>query len=171
MVFYCSGESTDLQDTAQLLIYIRGINENFQITEELLTMEFLKGTTTGKDMYSSVTSSLSRSRLSLDKLASITTDGTPSLTGKHSGLLKLINNKIEEEFPTHSVLSFHYIIHQESLCKSSLQLKHVMDPVVHAVNLLRTRGLKHRQFRSFLDDMEADFTDVPYHTNVRWLSM
>ena len=164
-------DSTDLQETAQLLIYIRGINENFQITEELLTMESLKGTTTGKDMYNSIINSLSRSRLSLDKLASITTNGAPSLTGTHSGLVKLINNKIEEDFPTHSALSFHCIIHQESLCKSSLQLKHAMDPVVHAVNLLRARELKHRQFRSLLEDMEADFTDVLYHTNVRWLSM
>ena len=139
-------ESTGVQDTAKLLIYIRGINENFQITEELLTMEYLKGTTTGKDMSNSVISTLSRSRLSLDKLACITTDGAPSLTGKHSGLVKLINNKIEEDFPTHSALFFHCIIHQESLCESSLLLKHVMDPVLHTVNLLRARGLKHTQF-------------------------
>ena len=46
-----------------------------------------------------------------------------------------------------------------------------MDPVVRAVNLIRARGLKHRQFRSFLEDIEADFTDVLYHTNIRWLSM
>ena len=46
-----------------------------------------------------------------------------------------------------------------------------MDPVVRAVNSIRARGLKHRQFRSFLEDIEADFTDVLYHTNVRWLSM
>ena len=39
------------------------------------------------------------------------------------------------------------------------------------MNLIRLRGLKHRQFRSFLEDIEADFTDVLYHTNVRWLSM
>ena len=63
-------ESTDLQDIAQLLIYIRGINENFQITEELLTIESLEGTTTGKDMYNRVISSLSRSRSSLDELSS-----------------------------------------------------------------------------------------------------
>ena len=35
----------------------------------------------------------------------------------------------------------------------------------------RARGLKHRQFQSFLEDIEADFTDVLYHTNVHWLSM
>ena len=32
-------ESTDINDTAQLLIFVRGISENFEITEELLSME------------------------------------------------------------------------------------------------------------------------------------
>ena len=164
-------ESTDIQDTAQLLIYLRGIDENFEITEKLLSMECLKDTITGKDLYSSVINRLIRSGLSLDKLASITTDGAPSLTGKHSGLVKLMSDKIKENFPLHSVLSFHCIIHQESLCKSSLKLKHVMDPLVRAVNSIRARGLKHRQFRSFLKDIKADFIDVVNHTNVRWLSM
>ena len=124
-------------------------------------MESLKDSTTGKDLFESVIYSITRSRSSLDKLASITTDGAPSLTGKHSGLMKLINN----------ALSFHCIIHQESLCKSSLKFKHIMDPVVSAVNLIRARGLNHRQFRNFLEDIEADFTDILYHTNVCWLNM
>ncbi|XP_036357567.1 general transcription factor II-I repeat domain-containing protein 2A-like [Octopus sinensis] len=164
-------ESTDIQDTAQLLIYIRGIDENFEITEELLSMESLKDTTTGKDLFNSVINSSIRSGLTLNKLASITTDGAPSLTSKHSGLVKLLNDKIKEDFPLHSVLFFHCIIHQESLCKSSLKLKHVIEPVVRAVNLIRSRRLKHRQFRSFLEDVEADFTDVLYYTNVRLLSI
>lgn len=164
-------ESTDCQDTAQLLIYIRGIDDNFVITEELLSIESLKDTTTGKDLYDSVMNSMMKSGLCLGKLASITTDGAPSLRGKHCGFVKLMNNTIKEKFPLNDVLSFHCIIHQESLCKSSLNIKHIMDPVVHAVNLIRARGLNHRQFRSFLEDIEADFSDVLYHTNVRWLSM
>ncbi|CAI9723916.1 transcription factor II-I repeat domain-containing 2-like [Octopus vulgaris] len=163
--------STDIQETTQLLIYIRGIDENFEITEELLSMESLKDTTTGKDLFNSVINSSIRSGLTLNKLARITTDGAPALTGKHSGLVKLLNDKIKEDFPLHSVLSFHCIIHQESLCKSSLKLKDVIEPMVRAVNLIRSRGLKHRQFRSFLEDVEADFTDVLYYTNVRWLSI
>ena len=110
-------ESTDIQDTAQLLIYFRGIDENFEITEELLSIESIKDTVSRNDLYSSVINSLIRSGLSLDKLASITTDGAPSLTGKHSGLVKLMNDKIKEDFPLHNALSFHCIIHQESLPK------------------------------------------------------
>ena len=36
-------ESNNIKDTAQLLIFIRGINDSFEITEEFLTMESLKG--------------------------------------------------------------------------------------------------------------------------------
>ena len=126
-------ENTDAQDTAQLLIYIREIDDSFKITEELLSMEFLKDSTTGKDLFESVINSITRSGLRLDKLASTTTDGAHSLTGKHSGLVKLMNDKIKEEFPLHTALSFHCIIHQESLCKSSLQFKHSMDRVMSAV--------------------------------------
>ena len=142
-------ESTDILDTAQLLIFIRGIDEHFCITEELLSMESLKGSTTGQDMFDAVMHSLEKSQLCLDKLVSITTDGAPSLTGKHSGLIKRINFKIQADHPLHKVHSFHCIIHQESLCKSRLDFKHVVDPVVQAVNVIRSRGRNHRQFREF----------------------
>ena len=40
--FLALDESTDNEDTAQLLIFIRGINENFVITEESLGLESMK---------------------------------------------------------------------------------------------------------------------------------
>ena len=97
-------ESTDVLDTAQLLIFIRGIDEHFCITEELLSMESLKGTTTAQDIFDSVMHSLEKSELCLDKLVSITTDGVPSLTGKHSGLIKRMNDKNQADYPLHTVL-------------------------------------------------------------------
>ena len=164
-------ESTDIEDTAQLLVFIRGFDENFKINEELLSLEHLKDTTSGKDLLESVENCLDRSGLPLHKLASITTDGAPALTGKNVGLIKLLNDKVKREHPLHSVMSFHCIIHQESLCKSVLDLKHVIDPVVHVINLIRARGLNHRQFKHLLDDMESEYSDVLYHSKVRWLSL
>ena len=52
-----------------------------------------------------------------------------------------------------------------------MDFKHVVDPVVQAVNVIRSKGLNHRQFRDFLQDIHSDFSDVLYHTNVRWLSL
>jgi hypothetical protein len=41
-------ENTDIKDTAKLLIFIRGVDKNFEITEELAGMLFMIGRTTGK---------------------------------------------------------------------------------------------------------------------------
>lgn len=109
-------ESTDIQDTAQLLIFIRGIDDKFVITEELLSLEHLKDTTTGQDLFDNVNQCLDRFELSLDKLASVTTDGAPSLTGKNVGLIRKINDEVKNLHPGHTILSFHCIIHQTSVC-------------------------------------------------------
>ncbi|VVC45919.1 Hypothetical protein CINCED_3A001718 [Cinara cedri] len=36
-------ESTDIVDSAQLIVFIRGINEKFEITEEIAAVSTLKG--------------------------------------------------------------------------------------------------------------------------------
>ena len=45
-----------------------------------------------------------------------------------------------------------------------------MSIVKHAVNFIRSRRMKHRQFRSFLADIESAYNDVVYYSEVRWLS-
>ena len=52
-VFYSLAldESNDVRDKAQLLIFVRWINDNFEIIEELLAMESLKGTTRREDLF------------------------------------------------------------------------------------------------------------------------
>ncbi|XP_076147302.1 general transcription factor II-I repeat domain-containing protein 2-like [Alosa pseudoharengus] len=164
-------ESNDVKDTAQLLIFIRGINDNFEITEEFLAMESLKGTTRGEDLYNHVSAAIERRKLPWSKLANVTTDGSPNLTGRHVGLLKRIQDKVKEENPDQDVIFLHCIIHQESLCKSILQLDHVMKPVVKLVNFIRAKGLHHRQFIAFLEETNADHHDLLYHSHVRWLSL
>lgn len=47
-------ESCDVHDTAQLLIFLRGITEDFKVTEELAAMQSMKGTTTGSDLFRQV---------------------------------------------------------------------------------------------------------------------
>ncbi|XP_076737841.1 general transcription factor II-I repeat domain-containing protein 2-like [Maylandia zebra] len=164
-------ESNDVKDTAQLLIFIRGINETFEITEEFLTMESLKGQTRGEDLFERVSAAIENMKLPWSKLVNVTTDGSPNLTGKNVGLLRRIQNKVKDENSDQDVIFLHCIIHQESLCKSVLQLNHVVNPVVKLVNFIRARGLQHRQFIAFLEETDADHQDLLYHSRVRWLSL
>ena len=67
-------ESTDQSDTAQLVIFIRGIDENFNIIEEMLDLCQIKGTATGKDIYEFVNLSLDKFNIDRKNIYSITTD-------------------------------------------------------------------------------------------------
>lgn len=87
------------------------------------------------------------------------------MTGKRNGFVALMRNSI-----THTIIQHHCIIHQEQLCAKVLDLKHVMDKVVQTVNLIRARGLNHRQFQAFLADVGSDHEDIVYFSRVRWLS-
>ncbi|GCC44854.1 hypothetical protein chiPu_0028985, partial [Chiloscyllium punctatum] len=44
-------ESCGVRDTAQLLIFVRGITMDIKITGELAAMQPMKGTTTGNDSF------------------------------------------------------------------------------------------------------------------------
>ncbi|KAK5866357.1 hypothetical protein PBY51_020554 [Eleginops maclovinus] len=50
-------------------------------------MESLKGKTRGEDLYEQVSAVIERMKLPWSKLANVTTDGSPNLTGKNVGLL------------------------------------------------------------------------------------
>ena len=82
-----------------------------------------------------------------------------------------MNDKIKAEHSGHALTPLHCVIHQGSLCKGALNIKHVSDSIVNAVNLIRARGLNHRQFKAFLEDLKSEHWDVLYHSRVHWLSL
>ena len=164
-------ESCDVRDTAQLLVFVRGITPDFKITEELAAMRAMKGTTTGSDLFTEVNACMDTLGLKWDRLAGVTTDGCPNLTGKNVGLLKRMQDKVTEMDPDQKLVFLHCIIHQHVLCKSVLKINHVVDVVTKIVNFIRARALNHRQFVSLLEEQESEHSDIRYHTAVRWLSL
>lgn len=61
-------ESTDVQDTIQLLIFIQGVDTKFQLMEKLLSVELLKDITSGQERCVEIAG------LAWNKLVSVTTD-------------------------------------------------------------------------------------------------
>ena len=158
-------ESTDQSDTAQLVIFIRGIDENYNIIEEMLDLCQIKGTATGKDIYEFVNLSLDKFNIDRKNIYSITTDDALTLTGKHNGFITLFKESVD-----HEILSYHCLIHQQQLCAQKLNMKHLMTDLVKAVNFIRSRGLNHCQFKAFSDEVGSGYKDVVYFSKVRWLS-
>ncbi|XP_063748741.1 general transcription factor II-I repeat domain-containing protein 2B-like [Eleginops maclovinus] len=161
-------ESTDMSDSAQLLVFLRGVNEDFEVCQELAGLETLKGTTKGVDIFMAVERVLDKNGLNWETLSGIMTDGAPAMVGKRAGLTALVSDKVSEFGG--SILKYHCILHQEQLCAKNMGLKNVMQDVVAIVNNIRSKALSHRQFKALLDEMDAQYGDVLYHQEVRWLS-
>ena len=51
-----------------------------------------------------------------------------------------------------------------------LRMSNVMSDVVNTVNFIRPRALNHRQFKEFLIEIDAEYGDVVYYSEVRWSS-
>ncbi|XP_073432233.1 general transcription factor II-I repeat domain-containing protein 2-like [Dendrobates tinctorius] len=89
-------ESNDIRDSAQLLIFIHGTNDYFEVTEELAALQSIKGTTTGEDIYEKVCQTVNGLELDWAKLASVTTDGAPSMVGSKKGVIARINQEMDK---------------------------------------------------------------------------
>ncbi|KII75034.1 hypothetical protein RF11_15823 [Thelohanellus kitauei] len=64
------------------------------------------------------------------------------------------------EISTEGICIYNCIIHQESLWTRALKFDHTMKYVFKSVNFIRSRGLNHREFKSFLEDIEAYYRDI-----------
>ena len=67
-------ESTDLSSMSQLLVFIHGVNLDFQITEELASVCSMHGTTTRKDIFMEVQKTLQDYNLQWNQLRGVTVD-------------------------------------------------------------------------------------------------
>ncbi|MEE6467468.1 hypothetical protein FKM82_007258 [Ascaphus truei] len=150
-------DSTDCTDTAQLIFWVRFVLSDFTIREEILVLCGLRGHTCGTDILEHFISASKQYDLDLIKLASITTDGAPTMIGRKSGFVSRLKQHLSEN---------------GNLCAQMLgtdTLKNLMDKVVKIVNYIRSgSSLIHRQFVEALKECgDCDFEDLTDHANVR----
>jgi hypothetical protein len=62
-------ESTDVSDTAQLAVFLRGVDNNLIVTEEFAGLVPMKGTTTGADVFGSLKDLLNNLKLDFKNLS------------------------------------------------------------------------------------------------------
>ena len=86
-------ESTNAVDIAQLAVFIRGVDTNLDVTEDLLALCSLKGTTTGKDIFDEVIQLVQTNDLDMFKITAVVTDGAPTMCGSTKGFTALLLKK------------------------------------------------------------------------------
>ncbi|XP_030156147.1 general transcription factor II-I repeat domain-containing protein 2 isoform X1 [Lynx canadensis] len=163
-------EITDINNTTQLAIFIRGVDENFDASEELLDTVPMTGTKSGHEMFLRVERSLKKFHIDWSKLVSVASTGTPAMVDVNDGLVTKLKSKVAAVCKDSDLKSVCCIIHPESLCAQKLKMDHVMSVVVSSVHWICSRGLNHSEFTALLYELESQYGSLLYYTEIKWLS-
>ncbi|GBN22622.1 General transcription factor II-I repeat domain-containing protein 2A [Araneus ventricosus] len=144
-------ESCDIKDRTQVTLFVRYMSSQVP-KEELLLLLPLSGQTRGEDIANAVQKCLEDNGIDINKIVSIATDGARSMTRIHRGVTSILQKKIN-----HEILTFHCIIHQESICAQTFpaEIVEVMNLVIKIINSILAKALYHRQFKDFLEEIDS----------------
>ena len=168
-------ETTDVSSKAQLIVFCRFASiSNKKITEHYLFCKPLGVDATANAIFEKLDDYLKEKGLSWENCKSVTTDGAAAMTESINGVVK----KIKERSP--KCISIHCILHREALVakkvkrgdhgESDTTFAKLLQEVVGIVNFVRSHSKKCRIFAKLCEEMDASFTKLLLHAEVRWLS-
>lgn len=126
-------ETCDLTGMSQLAIFVRSVDENYNILQDLLELCQLETTCTGMDIFMKMKECVEKKGLAWEKMNSICTDGAPAMTGRSNGCVALLKKMLGRE-----LFSYHCIIHQEALCSKDMKCDDVIDRSCSTVHKLHS---------------------------------
>ncbi|XP_069821761.1 general transcription factor II-I repeat domain-containing protein 2B-like [Dendropsophus ebraccatus] len=158
-------ENTDITGTNQLIVCIRMVDEDFSISEELLHLTPLQGSTKDEDIYEEMKIAMA-DHGGFDRCVSIIIDSAKSTVMKNSGLSGLLKRDCI------GCLTLHCIVHEEGLVGTLLKMSDIMEVVIKITHMIRDKksGVTRRRFKALLEELEAASCDFPQNRNVRWLN-
>jgi hypothetical protein len=90
------------------------------------------------------------------------------MIGKNNGLIALIKQD-KHKINSNEIINYDCIIREDSLYAKSAIINKVMDFVVKVINQIRS-PLSRRKFQNLMKEFDAQYEDVIYWSNIRWLS-
>lgn len=158
-------EATDSNDDAQLICYVRYIQEN-NLCEDLLFCKKICEGGKATDLFHILDSYMTENNISWVNCVGVCTDGARAMSGQYGGLQALIKTKAKKVKWTHCV------IHREALAAKNItpELSNVLDCIIKVVNYIKTRPVKARLFHQLCEELGAEHTNLIYYCNSRWLS-
>lgn len=157
-------ESTDLDNKAILLVYVRYLCQE-DVQEDMLCALSLPTKTTAAELFKSLDDYIS-GKLKWSFCVGICTDGAAAMTGRLSGL----TTRIKEVAP--ECESTHCVIHREMLASRKIppELNSVLNDVVKVINHIKAHALNSRLFEQLCEEMNAEHRHLLLYTEIRWLS-
>ena len=107
-------ESQDICSTSQLLVFIRGVDEDMNITQELASLHSMHGTVTREDIFNELQKTFADYNLDWTNLSCLTVDGGKNMKGIKKGLVGQVKQMCNEKNISYPIF-LHCIIHRK-LC-------------------------------------------------------
>ena len=83
-------------------------------------------------------------------------------------MLDSLRKKLKSLAVLQEISVVHSMLHQQNLCAKSIELQHVMSVVIRVTNYIRTNGANHREFKTFLSDIQSEYGDLPLRSEIQW---
>ena len=101
-----------------------------------------------------------------DNCVDVCTDGAKAMTGKTSGVISRIKQKVKECSISHCVHHRHAL----AVKKILPSLKEVLDESLKIINFIKSGPKNTRLFKMLCEDVGSLHTSLLLHTELRWLS-
>ncbi|XP_033069682.1 protein FAM200B isoform X1 [Trachypithecus francoisi] len=160
-------ESTDIGSCTTLLVYVRYAWQD-DFMEDFLCFLNLTSHLSGLDIFTELERHIvGQYKLNWKNCKGITSDGTATITGKHSRVIKKLL-----EVTNNGAVWNHCFIHREGLASREIpqSLMEVLKNAVKVVNFIKGSSLNSRLLETFCSEIGTNHTHLLYHTKVRWLS-
>nr|XP_023498321.1 general transcription factor II-I repeat domain-containing protein 2-like [Equus caballus] len=171
LVAFClaAQESADINHAPQLAVFIRGVDEPFDVTEELLDVVPMTSTTSGNELFLCVEKSLKKFNVDWSKLVSLSTDGNSEMVGVKQRVTRL-QSKVSGLCKDAELKSVHGLVPQESFCANKLKMDHVLGIVISTITWICSHGSNPRKFSALFNELDAQYGSLLCSMEAKWLS-
>ncbi|XP_005383749.1 PREDICTED: EPM2A-interacting protein 1 [Chinchilla lanigera] len=138
-----------------LLVFIRGVDSDLEVQEDLLTIINLTHHFSVGALMSAILEALQTAGLSLQRMVGLTTTHTLRMIGENSGLVSYMREKAVSP-NCWNVIHYSGFLHLELLSSYDVDVNQIVNTISEWIVMIKTRGVRRPEFQPLLTESESE---------------